>query len=220
MSPLDRAFLWTRRCALSYRFALFTRILLAAGFIPTGLVKLLGQRFTLIPPENPIGAFFEALYQTGLYWQFLGLTQVVAGVLVLIPRLAHLGALLFFPIILNIFVITVSLGFRGTPVVTGLMLCAALYLCAWDFHRWRSLFFRTPLEEPVPTQRLDPWERVGFGAFAASLVGFFALTRGFGSPSLGLTCVGLGLLAGLFTLGRFLWVWWFHLRGGAAASHP
>jgi len=72
------------------------RILLAAGFIPTGLVKLLNQRFTTLPVESPIGAFFEAMYQTGLYWQFLGLTQVLAGCMLLVPAFAHLLVQRFF----------------------------------------------------------------------------------------------------------------------------
>ena len=52
------------------------------------------------------------------------------------------GALVYFPIILNIFVITVSLGFRGTPVVTGLMLPGCLYLLFRDYERLAPLFGR------------------------------------------------------------------------------
>ncbi|MFT5143546.1 MAG: hypothetical protein ACI80V_001179 [Rhodothermales bacterium] len=60
--------------------------MLAAGFIPTDTVKLLGHRFTTISPDLPIGAFFEAMYQTGLFWRFIGLAQVVAGILSLFPE--------------------------------------------------------------------------------------------------------------------------------------
>ncbi len=137
---VDRLFVWVRSKPFFLRLTLFTRILLAAGFVPTGMVKLLGRRFTLMSVETPIGAFFEAMYQTGLYWQFLGASQVLAGLLLLVPRWAHLGALLFVPIMVNIFVVTVSLGFQGTPVVTGLMLLAVVYLCAWDYHRVRGIF--------------------------------------------------------------------------------
>lgn len=98
---IDRAFLWARSRPFLYRFTLFTRILLAGGFIPTGMVKLLGHRFTRISPEDPIGAFFEAMFLTGLYWRFLGLSQVLAGLLLLVPRWAHLGAAAFLPIMIN-----------------------------------------------------------------------------------------------------------------------
>jgi len=209
---IDRLFARVRSCAFCYRFTLFTRILLAAGFLPTGMVKLLGHRFTLLGTETPVGAFFEALYQTGLYWRFLGLAQVVAALLLLFPRVAHLGALLFLPIMTNIFVITVSLHFGGTPVVTGLMLLAITYLCAWDFHRFRPLVTQTPLELPVAQPRLDRWEKVGFFVFAFSLINFFGVTRSFVGPEHALLFVVTGFAAGFATLGRFLWVWWHELR--------
>ncbi|MCP3980541.1 MAG: DoxX family membrane protein [bacterium] len=205
---LDRTFLWVRSKPFFLRMTLFTRILLAAGFIPTGMVKLLGQRFTLIPIETPIGAFFEAMYQTGLYWRFLGASQVVAGLLLLIPRTAHVGALLFLPIMVNIFVVTVALGFKGTPVVTALMLLAVTYLCAWDFHRWRSIVTDRPWSgaTSVPQLRLDPIERIGFIAFAASLLVFFLATRGLAPGSWGIVPMAVGTLAGVVTLLRFLTV--------------
>ena len=43
---------------------------------------------------------------------------------------------MFLPIIANVFVITISYDFRGTPVVTGLMLLTMLILIYWD---WDSL---------------------------------------------------------------------------------
>lgn len=120
-------------------FTVFVRVLIAAGFIPSGITKVLGHRFTLLSPDTPIGYFFEALYRTGFYWRFLGLCQVAAAILLLIPRTATIGALVFFPLILNIFVITVSLGFRGTPIITGLMLLANLYLLCWDYDKLKHL---------------------------------------------------------------------------------
>lgn len=206
MKVIDSAFLWIRSSAFCYRFALFTRILLAAGFIPTGTVKLLGERFTLLGTDSPIGAFFEAMYQTGLFWRFLGLTQVVAGILLLIPRLAHLGAAVFVAIVLNIFIITISLDFRGTPIVTGLMLLAVVYLCFWDFHRFRPMFTLKPLDQVVPMHTLDKWETIGFVVFAASLMNFFGFTRSFISADLARVFLVTGFAAGFFTLGRFLLV--------------
>lgn len=87
---------------LLYRFTLGIRALLAMGFIPTGMVKLLGYRFTSLITESAVGAFFEALYQSGMYWNFIGFTQVMAGILILVPASSALGALLFLGIILNI----------------------------------------------------------------------------------------------------------------------
>lgn len=177
---LDALHARVRAHPLLQRFTIGTRLLLAAGFIPTGMVKVLGRRFTVISPEDPIGAFFEAMYQTGGYWRFLGWSQVIAGVLLLVPRLAHLGALLFLPIMVNIFVVTVALSFRGTPIITGLMLLAVVYLVCWDYPRWKGLLWSPPRPEPA---RAGPrWSRIAektayvLGAVAG--LGFFSAVRG------------------------------------------
>ena len=125
-------------------FTRFTRLLLAVGFLPSGLTKLLGERFTSLSPATPIGYFFEALYQTGYYWRFLGAAQLLAALLLLIPATSTLGALIYFPIILNIFIITVSLHFTGTPVITGLMLLASIYLLCWDYDKLKQLVLPSP----------------------------------------------------------------------------
>lgn len=118
---------------------MMTRVLLALGFTPSGLTKLLGNRFTILGLETPVGFFFEALYRSGFYWNFIGACQLLAALLLLIPRTATLGALVYFPLILNIFVITVSLHFTGTPVITGLMLLASIYLLCWDADKLKPL---------------------------------------------------------------------------------
>jgi uncharacterized membrane protein YphA (DoxX/SURF4 family) len=115
-------------------------VLLALAFIPSGLTKALGNRFTRLGLESPVGFFFESLYRTGFYWRFLGLCQLAAALLLLIPRTATLGALVYLPLTLNIFVITVSLRFTGTPFITGLMLLANVYLLCWDYDKLKRLF--------------------------------------------------------------------------------
>ncbi len=130
-------------------FTVMTRVLLAIGFMPSGLTKLLGNRFTLLDLDNPIGFFFEAIYQTGIYWQFIGFAQLAAAILILIPRTATLGAVLYFPIILNIFLITVSLNFTGTPFITGPMLLASIYLLCWDYDVLKNLMRPTPVASSV-----------------------------------------------------------------------
>ena len=178
IDALDRLHAWLRTNPLAYRLVIGTRILLCAGFLPTGMVKLLGQPFTVMSTATPLGLFFHAMHQTGFYWRFLGATQVIASILLLIPRTAHLGGLLFFPIILNIFVITVSMEFKGTPVVTVLMLLASLLLVAWDYHRWRGLLTTTPSRVTVPEALpLSSFERIGYAMGAVFGLIFFLSTR-------------------------------------------
>ncbi|MBD3581027.1 hypothetical protein [Flavobacterium selenitireducens] len=124
------------RCRPLLFFKIFTwgtRLLLFLAFLPSGYKKLAGLRFTSLGIESPIGFFFEALFRSGYYWNFLGLMQLTAGVLLLVPRTATFGALLYLPIIVNILVIVCSMHFSGTPVIVGLMLMAVLYLLLWDW---------------------------------------------------------------------------------------
>src|SRR6478672_9247075 len=82
-------------------FAVFCRIALAIAFMIAGFVKAGGERFAIgLPVNNPMGHYLEALHQTGYYYTFIGIGQIVIAVLLLIPATALLGALLYFPVIL------------------------------------------------------------------------------------------------------------------------
>jgi len=123
-------------------FILFTwmiRILLALAFIPSGLKKLLGERFTLLGIDTPVGFFFEALYQAGWYWNFLGFMQLLVALLLLIPRTTLFAALLYLPIIINILVIVTAMHFKGTPIIAGLMLLGNIYLLFWDYKKVKQI---------------------------------------------------------------------------------
>ena len=150
LDTFDRLHSRARQSRKLAALAVVTRVLLALGFTPSGLTKALGNRFTSLGVDNSVGFFFEALYRTGAYWNFIGIAQLTAAVLLLIPRTATLGAVLYFPIMLNIFLITVSMDFRGTPVITGLMLLGSVFLLAWDWDRLRSILARPvpPVYEP------------------------------------------------------------------------
>lgn len=120
-------------------FTWFARILLAAAFVPSGLTKLLGNRFTILGTDDPIGFFFEALYQSGWYWNFIGLMQLSVALLLLIPKTTFLGALLYLPIVINILAIVTSMSFTGTPFVVGLMLLGNIYLLIWDVKKLQAI---------------------------------------------------------------------------------
>jgi glucan phosphoethanolaminetransferase (alkaline phosphatase superfamily) len=129
-------------------FTAMTRILLFIGFTPPSIVKILNKPFTVLPDSNPVGHYFNALYQTGFYYQFLGWAQLTAAVLLLFPRTAHIGALMFLPIIVNIAVLTTSVGFKGTWILTIMMSAAATYLVAWDYDRLKPVLFGNRTEKP------------------------------------------------------------------------
>ena len=122
-------------------FTAFTRILLGIGFIYPSIPKIRHLPFTSLPDSNPVGHYFNALLDTGYYYEFIGWSQLIASILLLIPRTSHLGALMFFPIILNIAVLTNAVGFAGTWLLTIFMFLAATYLVGWDYDRLKPIFF-------------------------------------------------------------------------------
>lgn len=193
----------SRGSALLHRLAVGSRVLLCVGFLPTGMVKLLGRPFTSMGPETAVGLFFHAMHQTGIYWRFLGATQVLAAVLIVIPATRHLGALLFFPILVNIALITIGVGFGGTVYITVPMCLAALLLVGWEYDRWETIFFRpdpTGTGEPAytpppPRVPLSAAERVCYGV--GLVAGLYAFTgfRLFTGPRSTWIALGLAFLA-------------------------
>lgn len=129
-------------------FTIYLRYLIGGAFIiaafgmgkVSGEANLIGSQDKPIEQLEPISQFFRVMIDSGLYWQFIGWSQIIAGVLLMTQRFSRLGALIFSGIILNIFVITISYDFKGTPVITGLMLLAITYLLAWDLHAFMPLF--------------------------------------------------------------------------------
>ncbi|MBK7233417.1 MAG: DoxX family protein [Saprospiraceae bacterium] len=122
-----------------YFFAVFNRIALAAGFIPSGLTKIFGERFTSLSINHPMGNYLESLYHTGYYYPFIGYVQVIAAILLLIPRTATLGAIVYFPVILNICILSLAVGFEGSLVTSPLMVMANLYLICWDYDKLKFI---------------------------------------------------------------------------------
>jgi uncharacterized membrane protein YphA (DoxX/SURF4 family) len=153
------------------KFAVFCRIALAASFIPAGYVKIAGERFAAgLPSNNPLGHYFDALHITGYYYTFIGIAQIITAILLLIPRTSLLGALLYFPFIVNICVLTYATRFDGTRIIT-VMLLASLFLLIWDYDRLKHILpFKQPeASPPVLKKPMGKRLRVLFfgGSFAA-----------------------------------------------------
>ena len=149
LSNLDRIHARVRENRWHQLFSIFCRVSLAAGFLPSGYVKIAGERFTDLAVNHPMGHYLDALFQTGFYYTFIGVLQMGAAILLLIPRTATLGALLYFPIILNIFILTLSTRFVGSLLSSPLMVLANLYLLCWDYHK---LKFILPFNFPAPQE--------------------------------------------------------------------
>lgn len=139
---------WKQKTFLQI-FTIYLRYLIGGAFVIAAFgmgkvtaskVNLMGSLNKPIQDLEPIQQFFRVMIDSGMYWQFIGWTQIVAGALLMTQRFARLGALIFFGLILNIFIITVAYKFTGTPIVTGLMLLAVCYLLVWDLRAFQFLF--------------------------------------------------------------------------------
>lgn len=184
-------------------FIIYTRYLIGSAFVFASIIKIRGSRFTAESGElHPIDSswhMFETLYQSGLYWKFLGIGQLIAGFLLMTQRYSKLGAVMFLPIIVNVFVITISYYFAYTPVITGLMLLANIMLILWD---WNSLKVLMNLKPNLDKQkRLEQdviWQVLGLSLFV-----FIIVSNLFANQKTLLGFFLIGLLIGLtgFILG-------------------
>jgi len=129
-------------------FTIFNRVALAAGFLPSGFVKIMGERFTNLSNNHPMGHYLEALHHTGYYYPFIGVVQMSAAFLLLIPRTATLGALLYFPIILNICILSLAVRFDGSLITAPLMVLSNFYLLCWDYDRIKHILPLKPTRMP------------------------------------------------------------------------
>lgn len=185
-------------------FIIYTRYMIGSAFVFASIIKINGGRFTAESGEtNPINTswhLFETLYQSGLYWKFLGFAQLMAGFLLMTQRYSKLGALVNLPIIANVFVITMSYYFAYTPLITGLMLLANIMLIIWD---WNSIKILVNLEpNNDKTKRLEDdiiWEILGLFLFSLIvLANFFASAASLIILFVSGLCFGIiGLIIGL-----------------------
>ena len=121
-------------------FSIFCRFTLAFAFIVAGMVKIVGERFASgLSINHPMGAYLEALHHTGYYYTFIGIAQVTAAILLIIPRTITLGALIYFPIIVNIWLLSIAVRFEGSIVTSPLMVLANLYILVWNYDRLKYI---------------------------------------------------------------------------------
>ncbi|WP_207496964.1 DoxX family protein [Aridibaculum aurantiacum] len=153
-SRLDQLHAEARGNRWLHYFANFTRLALAFGFITSGTVKIIGERFASgLSVNHPMGQYLEALHHTGFYYTFIGYAQVLAAILLLFRRTVLLGALIYFPIILNICILSHAVRFEGSILTSPLMVLASLFLICWNYDKLKHILpFGAPGTNPPPKQ--------------------------------------------------------------------
>ena len=118
------------------------RIGMGITFILSGTKKLPGIKFTALPLENPVGSYFNAMYETGFYWNFIGYFQILIGLFIFFNRFVVISILSMMPVTINIFLVSIALNMRGTPIITTAMVLGNLFLLLWHFKNYKTLFVR------------------------------------------------------------------------------
>jgi hypothetical protein len=62
MGAIDRLHTWATAQPVLRVFTVTVRVLLALAFVPSGLVKIMGEPFTTLPISDPVGYFFCRLF--------------------------------------------------------------------------------------------------------------------------------------------------------------
>jgi hypothetical protein len=113
------------------------RILLGLLFLLPGTLKLAAPFETLMSSYGSGESFMRALHGTGYLFTLLALTQISAGLLLLVNRFVPLALTLLAPIIVNIvlfhiFVVPTPRGFVMSALIVGLEL--------FMVYRYREVF--------------------------------------------------------------------------------
>ena len=149
-------------------FTIFVRYLLGMAFVWASILKIRGVRFTPKSGEHmPIDSLshlLESMYRSGFYWYFIGWGQFLAGFLIMSQTFSILGAVVYFPIMLSIFILTTYFQSTGILIVTSLMLLANIYLLLWDWNKLKFIVLNKPgeyVDQTTPFSRHKIWAYIG-----------------------------------------------------------
>jgi uncharacterized membrane protein YphA (DoxX/SURF4 family) len=140
-----------------------------------GFAKINGSQFTILDSElsKPLGqvsGFWLTWYYFGhsaVYGTLIALLEIVAGVLLIMPRTALLGALVLLPIVTNIVLIDVFYGIDlgGTVAAVVILLCVWLTIEPYARRLRKAILLETLPMRPAP-RALIALCLVSIGAFA------------------------------------------------------
>lgn len=118
--------------------------LLGFIFVTAGIEKFTGLP-DIIGPHYLIGEL--AKHNLKLFGQLIAFSQLFIGFLLLTNRFRTLGAIMLFPLLMNILVITISLKWSGTPFIVAFLLLLNIILLLLDFNKFKFLFSNVEYKE-------------------------------------------------------------------------
>jgi uncharacterized membrane protein YphA (DoxX/SURF4 family) len=125
---------------------LLIRLLLGFVFVVYGVVKLFGGQYYygdfVIDSKTVDGTFMVWAFfgWSKVYALFTGFGELLAGVLLLIPRTRTAGAVALFPVTLNITVMTFAFGFPGVKYASLIYTLLCGFLLLYDLPKLKLIF--------------------------------------------------------------------------------
>jgi putative oxidoreductase len=121
----------------------FLSIALGVFFLYKGINKHWLSPCKVYEPESTIPLAYQqvitSLCQSG-FLKLVGALQALSGILLFIPRTRLFGAIMLFPIILNIFLMHLLMDNRPDELVeTGLPLLVNILILAFYYPKWKHL---------------------------------------------------------------------------------
>lgn len=183
-------------------FRLFVRLALAAALFEYGMTKVIPTQFpapSLITLVTPVGDLsLSALLWTSIgaapaYEIFTGCVEVLAAVLLLVPRMTLLGAVIALGAMIQVFALNMAYDI-GLKLVSFHLIVLAVFLLAPDIPRIVDLFVRNRPTAPSTQPELLRTRRANRLALAAQIA------------------------FGLYLLGMYGYInWGFWQRGGGGS---
>lgn len=119
-------------------FTIF-RYLAGFVFIPSGLVKIQGHRFSAVFVDIHSHTFFDGFFIAEIYWIFFGYCQLFIAFLLFTQRLTAFSAVVYFTTVLSIFLVTLS--YTGESLIASIfLLVIGVFLLLFDWCKVKSLF--------------------------------------------------------------------------------
>ena len=172
------------------------RYIIGLGFLPSGIIKILNRPFTRVENEGVFVDYLDALFTTGYYYNMIGVMQVIAAVLLITQRYSTLGSIIFFPIIFNIAVLTLSTIGTLTPLIATLMLLGVTFLLLWDYFKWINIFSPGNAMQAIPEVEAYPnYSKIHIWT-GILIILIPTVLFSIGLPKMGVLSLGLILIAG------------------------
>jgi hypothetical protein len=186
------------------------RLLLAASLLEYGMTKVIPTQFP-VPPltvlVTPVGEMtLSALLWTTIgsapaYQIITGCIEVLAGVLLLLPRTVTLGAVLGLVSLLQVLLLNLTFDI-GVKLVTTHLIAMALILLAPEMRSLAAALLRLEPDSPIrlkPDSTVAPDVESGFSRMARHESGFGRIDR---------RVALLPIVLGVYLLGVQTWINW------------